>query len=306
MPPHETPAYFKYNMLMNFNKIQKLLILTLFYNTKGIRFCCNILLSKPTINEIQRSGRKKKHLYHYHGPATITSKPRERQYTMEYTPNEPGATMREFTRDLAMIVPEKHMPEDLDLFDPLVDDNVQLPRLAQAGDGKPFIGEYIICNEEPTKGGWFVAQVTGLKPNQLEVDYLVTPTPPLEEHVEESVERRLGRILEARFQHTWILERGENRGKVTSKPPFKNHELRTWSGPIPHNEMDKTILIRGVQVSANGQLSPETAALAASLAGPHEATLTVENEATAATALFLHSMEEVCSCRACTKVFQGI
>lgn len=51
----------------------------------------------PTQEETTHKDRKRKHLSFYHGPAKITGKPRDRQYTLEYQG-------KEFTRDISMIV----------------------------------------------------------------------------------------------------------------------------------------------------------------------------------------------------------
>ena len=208
-----------------------------------------------------------------------------------------------------MIVPMKHMPEDPDTFDPTDTTGGKADvSLYNKGDANLAVGELIICNDSPDEQGWFVAQVQRRKPNEIVVRYYHTPTPFLEEHDQETNERRLERLNKVTFRKTWIITNGKNHGKATSKPPYpKNEDLRTWDGTIPLNEIYDTVLIRGVKISAEGKLSPETAKLAVKLSTPHEPTITVEVEKEiAAPSLFLRSEEEICSCQHCFSHLSGI
>ena len=229
----------------------------------------------PTQEEVLREGRDKKHLYHYHGPAKIVAQPRERQFELEYD----GKT---FTRDVSMIVPEKHFPagnkEALLSYDPTEDPDLTKPRRYKKDEGPPTEGEIIICNESPKEHGWFVAEVTRRKPNEVDIKYLSTFTPPLEDHDNETLDNKVERISKARFRRTWFIRQGKNAGKATIKPPYPNNEdLRAWTGRIPHNEMNESVLVRGVKISPEGQLSTETIKLAAELNTPHEKTEAIED-----------------------------
>jgi len=253
----------------------------------------------PTQDEVFREGRDKKHLYHYHGPAKIVSQNRERQFNLEYNG-------KPFTRDVSMIVPEKHFPtgnkEALITYDPTKDPDLTKPRRYKKDEGPPTEGEIIICNESPKEHGWFVAEVTRRKPNEIEVKYLSTFTPPLEDHDIETLDIKVERILKARFRRTWFIRQGKNAGKATIKPPYTNNEdLRAWTGRIPHDELNQSVLLRGIKISPEGQLSVEAANLAAELSTPHEKTEAVEDvkEKSGAPSLFLISKEEICNCQDC-------
>ena len=154
----------------------------------------------------------------------------------------------------------KHMPEDPDTFDPTDTTGGKADvSLYNKGDANLAVGELIICNDSPDEQGWFVAQVQRRKPNEIVVRYYHTPTPFLEEHDQETNERRLERLNKVTFRKTWIITNGKNHGKATSKPPYpKNEDLRTWDGTIPLNEIYDTVLIRGVKISAEGKLSPKS------------------------------------------------
>ena len=257
----------------------------------------------PTISEVEKKGRKKKHLSHYHGPAIITGKPRERQYELTFN----GKT---FKRDIAMIIPKKHMPEDPDclmVFDPTADTLPGKPWLAKSDDDIPVVGEFVICNDSPDEHGWFIAEVCRRQPTSVEVKYFATPTPPIKNYANETLERKSERISKATFRRTWYISQGKDNGKATNRPPYPdNHDLRVWEGPIPHKEISKTVLVRNVGLTSEGQLCPESVKLAAGLHCPHEPTLTVEDERMKSPALFLRSVEKICTCPRCSNLFTDI
>ena len=126
-----------------------------------------------------------------------------------------------------MIVPEKHFPagnkEALLSYDPTEDPDLTKPRRYKKDEGPPTEGE-IICNESPKEHGWFVAEVTRRKPNEIDIKYLSTFTPPLEDHDNETLDNKVERISKARFRRTWFIRQGKNAGKATIKPPYPNNE----------------------------------------------------------------------------------
>ena len=151
--------------------------------------------------------------------------------------------------------------------------------LYRKGDPDLTVGEFIICNDSPHEQGWFVAEVLRTVPQQIDVRYYHTPTSFLAEHGEENNDRNLERLNKVTFRKTWVITHGKNHGKATSKPPYPtNEKLRMWEGPIPLAEIHDTVLLRGVQLSAEGTLSSETARLAVLLQAPPAATTTVERE----------------------------
>ena len=101
----------------------------------------------------------------------------------------------------------KHMPEDPDTFDPTDTTGGKADvSLYNKGDANLAVGELIICNDSPDEQGWFVAQVQRRKPNEIVVRCYHTPTPFLEEHDQETTERRLERLNKATFRKTWIIK----------------------------------------------------------------------------------------------------
>ena len=92
----------------------------------------------PDQNQVWTTGRKVKHLAHYHGPATITEKVGPTQYKMLYQG-------KRFQRDGGMLVPFAHMPDSFDISD---DDVVRKPRLHHVS--MPFReGEFILTKDDP-------------------------------------------------------------------------------------------------------------------------------------------------------------
>ena len=76
---------------------------------------------------------------------------------------------------------------------------------------------------------------------------------------------------------------------------------------IPHNEMNESVLVRGVKISPEGQLSTETIKLAAELNTPHEKTEAIEDgkEKSGTPSLFLISKEEICNCQDCENLLRN-
>jgi hypothetical protein len=147
-----------------------------------------------------------------------------------------------------------------------------------------------------------VAEVTRRKPNEIDIKYLSTFTPPLEDHDDETLDNKVERISKARFRRTWFIRQGKIAGKATIKPPYPNNEdLRAWTGMVPHNELNESVLVRGVKISSEGQLSAETIKLAAE---PHEKTEAIEDakEKIGAPSLFFISKEEICNCQDCKAI----
>ena len=252
----------------------------------------------PSQEEVVRRGRKRKHLSFYHGPAKIKSKIRERQYVITYEG-------KEFTRDIAMIVPTRHMPEDPENFDPIDSGPKQGPSNYKKGDPPLKPGELIICNDSPDSQGWFIAEVHRRLPESVELRYFITPAPPLENHATESNLNKANRLRAIHFKRAWTIPNGKNHGKATSKAPYPNKDLQVWQGPVPNEELFETVLIRGIVLNAEGRMSDKSIALAIALNSAHESTPDVEMEKSVAPALFLRSNEEICQCHGCLSVLSS-
>ena len=179
-----------------------------------------------------------------------------------------------------MIVPANEMPKVDDIRDP-ADAPQPNPRLHKANDHSNPLkeGELIICRGAPSDKDWYLAEVWKVLPQQIEVKYFSTCTPPLEAYTTKSPGARKARLAQAHFRRTWFFRAGANAGKGTVKPPFPNNEdLRVWSGFLPSTEHDRVIYLRGVGLSGAGKLSRATLELASNLPIPHAATPAVEDE----------------------------
>ena len=254
----------------------------------------------PSQEEVKKKGRKRKHLSFYHGPATIKSKVknRDRQYTISYEG-------REFTRDISMIVPAKHMPADPDEFDPTDNSHKQGPSKFRKGDPPLEPGELVICNDSPGDQGWFIAEVYRRLPESIRLRYYITPAPPLANYATESSESKANRLRDVHFKRAWTVPNGKDHGKAISKAPYPNQDLQVWEGPVPNEELYETILLRGIVLNAEGRLSDKSIALAIALGTSHETTPDVAVEKSVAPVLFLRSNEEICQCQGCLSVLSS-
>ena len=243
----------------------------------------------PTQAQVEANGRMAKHLDHYVGPATIIGKAkdnlgeeRQRSYEIQYTSlNEQGHTVKTtFYRDEAMIVPAKEMPRTEDIRDP-ADAPPPKPRRHNPSrhDDPLREGEYVICKDSPNSTDWYVAEVWKILPERIDVKYLSTCTPALEDYATRSIVDRKARLQQAHFRKTWFFRSGANVGKGTVKPPFPNNpDLRVWSGPLPNSEHSDVLLVRGVGISGTGKLCKTTLTLASELEIPHAVTVAVEDQ----------------------------
>ena len=264
----------------------------------------------PSQNEVLANGRKKKHLYHYHGPARIVKKLRDRQYEIEYTYTTKQGKSRTvtFQRDASMLVPEKHSVLITEDFDPMASITPSKP--VRHDSNLPLEeGEVIICKDDPRGQEWYLAEVKQVLPRQLKLQYFSAYTPALENHAQQSPAARGTRLRQTRFRRTWFIRSGKHRGKATLKPPFPhNPSLRTWEGPLFDNEYPDCILVRNVQMDAEGRLSEETINLAQELEIPHARIVAVEDEQNVEAEegttppLFLFAQQPLCECSKCTSL----
>ena len=261
----------------------------------------------PSQNDVLTHGRKKKHLFHYHGPAKIVRKLRNRQYEIKYTYKTQQGNERTVTlaRDASMLVPEKHSALIIEDYDPLVSSEPNEP--AKHDKSIPLREqELIICKGDHSSQEWYLAEVREVLPRQIKLNYFSAYTPALENYTEQSPLARGERLRQTRFRRTWFIRSGKHRGKATLKPPFPNNPtLRVWEGPLFDNEYSDCILIRNVQVDAEGRLSENTISLAQELSIPHATTKAVEDEGNVqpeegvTPPLFMFSQQPVCECAKC-------
>ena len=91
-------------------------------------------------------------------------------------------------------------------------------------------------------------------------------------------------------------------------PTTRAYGLRVWEGPLFNEEYSDCILLRNVQVDAEGRLSEDMVLLARELSTPHASTRAIEDEGNIQTEegttppLFMFSQQPVCECLKCTSL----
>ena len=258
----------------------------------------------PSQNEVIKRERKAKHLMHYHGPATITQTipGRRRQYEIEFEG-------KLYKRDVSMLIPQQTMQE----IDPLTLDVVETPpsntrpKLYKKGHTLRE-DSLVICKTETTDTEWFLAEISRVYPDEIEVIYYTTPIEQSENYTTADKEQRLETLRNARFRKSWYISAGKNVGKFTIQAPFpKNPELRLWTGKLPKNELDELIMATDLVLSPQGYLNKDSLDIASKLAIGHTATKTVEDEQAykenmqVAHALYNYVQCTICNCAKCAK-----
>ena len=258
----------------------------------------------PSQNEVIQRGRKAKHLMHYRGPATITQPipGRRRQYELEFEG-------KLFKRDVGMLIPQQTMLE----IDPLTLDVVDTPSINVKPKlykkGHPLQEDsLILCKTETTDTEWFLAEVSRVYPDEVELTYYTTPISKSENYANASKELRQENLQNARFRKTWYISSGKNVGKATIKAPFpKSPELRLWTGKLPKSELDELILATDMKLSPQGYLNKDSLDIASQLVIGHLATTTVEDEQAykenmqVANALYHYVQCALCNCAKCAR-----
>ena len=252
----------------------------------------------PSQQEVSSKGRKAKHLAHGHGPATVTAVPRRRRLKLRYE-------RKTFNRDISLVIPaEDFNGLDVDSFDLVVIEAFSPPSLHVEGE-TPKEGELVIIKDSSTES-WFLSEVLRVLPNLIEVRYLTTPTPALENYEQCSVQKRSERLSEICFRRTWHVRFGKHVGRATYKPPYPNNEdLQVWKGVINHSDLDSMLLLRSVCIDAEGKLDEASLRLAAQLPISHEKLDAIEDESEGSSPtanLFASSREILCSCVACSRL----
>ena len=262
----------------------------------------------PSQHEVIRRGRKAKHLAHYHGPAIIQGKVdgRDRQYHLTYDG-------KPFKRDISMLVPEKEMQHiNPETHDPTITPPSQVKPSIHVRGKLLAEEDLILCKTDKEDTSWYLAEVTKIFPDEIEVAYYTTPKPLMEGYATATLHQRIDDLLKARFRKTWFVYAGKNAGKGTLKPPFPyNPKLRLWTGKLPANEVDELVLATGMNLDPQGYLSRETAAIAVQLNIGYDSTRTIEDEETQleqlrfANCLFTYSECALCECPRCARLLSS-
>ena len=218
----------------------------------------------PTAQEVERRGRKAKHLDHYIGPATIVRSIGNRSFVIQYT--DAQGTTRTYQRDASMIslIPPTEIKGDpsntnLEEKAPQAHQSIALFPIEE--------GEYILLKDTKDANTWYCAQVLEKLPDRIKVNYHTTSISALPKYSKATHTQRLRRLQELTFLRTWTLPTGE---ATTVDPALSGKRNRLWTGQIPLKFLDDVLLLRNVGLTALGNLTPATALLAAKLSIAHQ------------------------------------
>jgi hypothetical protein len=218
----------------------------------------------PTAQEVERRGRKAKHLDHYIGPAIILRSIGTRSFVLQYTDGQ--GTTRTYQRDASMIslVPSSEIKSDPS------DSNREekAPHAHQSIALSPIEeGEYVLLKDTKDSNTWYCAQVLERLPDRIKVSYYTTSTPALINYDKSSLKKRLQRLQELIFLKTWTLPTGE---ATTIDPALSRKRNKLWTGQVPCKFLDEVLLVRNVGLTASGSLTHATMSLAANLKIAHQ------------------------------------
>ena len=215
----------------------------------------------PTKDEAAKSGRKVKHLSHYHGPATVTKQINRHIYEFKHN----GKT---YQREQGMLIPyDSNESLDHD-FDPDVDTQHREPSLHDQSI-KLKEGEYVITKDTPNGKSWFVAQIHRVLEDKVRLHWMTTITPPPEGYQNAEPIQIMKAIEGATFLKTWCLDRGKGRA-TTNCPRPANTSKYLYTGTVPTAELQDHLLVRNVRLTALGQLDDKSTQLASQLTIPHQ------------------------------------
>jgi hypothetical protein len=138
----------------------------------------------PSQLEVQRRGRKAKHLMHYQGPATIIGsiEGRKRQYEFKYNG-------KRYKRDISMLIPEQTML--------MIDDTTLDVTDSRESGAKPKLHtngaelreeDLVLCKTDLTDTEWYLAEINKIYLDEIEIIYFTTPIKVVEKYIEQSIE----------------------------------------------------------------------------------------------------------------------
>ena len=218
----------------------------------------------PTAQEVERRGRKAKHLDHDIGPATILRSIGTRSFVLQYTDGQ--GTTRTYQRDASMIslVPSieiKSDPSDSNREEkaPHAHQSIALSPIEE--------GEYVLLKDTKDANTWYCAQVLEKLPDRIKVNYYTTSTLALPKYGQTTFKQRLRRLQEIIFLKTWTLPTGE---ATTIDPALSRKRNKLWTGQVPHKFLNDVLLLRNVGLTALGNLTPASASLDANLKIAHQ------------------------------------
>jgi hypothetical protein len=205
----------------------------------------------PTAQEVEMRGRKAKHLDHYTGPATILRAIGSKSFVIQYTDKKD--VTRTYQRDASMI---SLVPPDQIKIDPTDSNlNEKSPHIHRSILDTPITeGEHVLIKDTKESETWYCAQILEKLPDRIKVSYYTTTTPALTKYDKAKFNDRLRRIEKIMFRKTWTLPTGES---TTLDPAVSRKRHKLWTELITLQFLDDVLLVRNVELSALGSLSPK-------------------------------------------------
>jgi transposase InsO family protein len=220
----------------------------------------------PTVQQVEKKGRKAKHIDHYVGPGTIVRMVGGRSVVISKLNATTGKNV-EFQRDVGMVLPVKvHREATI----PLPSEKAHKKKASSHKKGmEPLMGEILILKDDPESTDWYVAEVLRVLDDRMVVSYYTTKQAPLDDFSSASRSFRTSNLKEARFRKTWVLNFGK--GVATQSPPKNTARIikDLWTGKVSRLFWDEQLLVRNVHISSKGKLDDVTISILSKLRIPH-------------------------------------
>ena len=114
-------------------------------------------------------------------------------------------------------------------------------------------GEYVLIKDTKNSKTWYCAQVLEKLPDRIKVSYYTTTTPSLPKYNMAIYEEKFRRMQEVIFLKTWAVPTGES---TTVDPALSQRRDKLWTGLVPLQFLNDVLLVRNVDLTALGSLSP--------------------------------------------------
>ena len=117
------------------------------------------------------------------------------------------------------------------------------------GEGTPREEDLILCKSEKGDKHWYLAEISKVYPDEIEIVYYTTPSPRLVEYQSASKKLRQENLAAARFRKTWFMRTGKNAGKGTFS---KESRTQAMDGQITNKGIARTPISHRNQIGSQG------------------------------------------------------
>ena len=171
-------------------------------NMKDFHIGAKVYFYKPpTIQQVEKKGRKAKHIDHYAGPGTIVRIIGGRSVVISKNNPKTGRPV-EYQRDVGMVLPLKVHKESV-TDQPETQDTMRPTTLHKKGM-EPHAGEFLILKDDPESTDWYYAEVRKVLEDRIVVNYYTTNQRSLDNWTSASIESKTSNLKKARFKKTWV------------------------------------------------------------------------------------------------------